>query len=348
MAEPFPEPADDAPFVVGGVVENLPWDSYILRGALDTAAQLRLVDRIASLAGYASERWPERAAGQDHPAIVASHATGAVERPRECRRACGLARCRGHCGRDVGTLYARPDDVFDLARDIAARIEQQRGATATATAGAPAPSMDPIAFDATHFWSLVYGDRTPDLSRANLDGADDGGARRSESGTDDGGGVAGGAAPGRNCGRMQSHLDRPIGWTLSLSVGRAVTFNLGRPPTPGSMYHASTNLANAAPGQGGAGVDVTLRSGDAALFRGHAVFHAVDGFADDEPGVLDGHGTTRRAGRMGKDDGADSESFEAPEGWASRLLAPSRATPPRDGWEPARLALLFRDEEDAR
>ena len=35
MAEPFPEPADDAPFVVKGVVENLPWDSFILRGALD-------------------------------------------------------------------------------------------------------------------------------------------------------------------------------------------------------------------------------------------------------------------------------------------------------------------------
>ena len=139
MAEPFPEPADDAPFAVGGVVENLPWDSYILRGALDTAAQLRLVDRIASLAGHASERWPERAAGQDHPAIVASHATGAVERPRECRRACGLARCRGHCGRDVGALYARPDDVFDLARDIAARIERQRGASACLLYTSPSP-----------------------------------------------------------------------------------------------------------------------------------------------------------------------------------------------------------------
>lgn len=326
MAEPFPEPADDAPFAVGGVVENLPWDSYILRGALDTAAQLRLVDRIASLAGHASERWPERAAGQDHPAIVASHATGAVERPRECRRACGLARCRGHCGRDVGALYARPDDVFDLARDIAARIERQRGASAGAS------SHEPIAFDATHFWSLVYGDRTP-------------GRRCSESGDAAGGvgvGVAGGAAPGRNCGRMQSHLDRPIGWTLSLSVGRAVTFNLGRHPTPGSMYESSTNFANAAPGQGGMGVDVVLRSGDAALFRGHAVFHAVDGFADEEPPGVDGYGMTR-----GEKDG-EGISFSAPEGWASRLLAPSRCEPPRDGWAPARLALLFRDEEDAR
>ena len=139
---------------------------------------------------------------------------------------------------------------------------------------------------------------------------------------------------------MQSHLDRPIGWTLSLSVGRAVTFNLGRHPTPGSMYASSTNYANAAPGQGGAGVDVILRSGDAALFRGHAVFHAVDGFADEEPG------TTRGAVGGGGDWGGISSS--APEGWASRLLAPSRATPSRDGWEPARLALLFRDEEDAR
>ena len=138
---------------------------------------------------------------------------------------------------------------------------------------------------------------------------------------------------------MQSHLDRPIGWTLSLSVGRAVTFNLGRRPTPGSMYASSTNHANAAPGQGGAGVDVILRSGDAALFRGHAVFHAVDRFADEEPTRVDADGG-------GGDGGGISSS--APEGWASRLLAPSRATPSRDGWEPARLALLFRDEEDAR
>jgi len=338
MAEPFPEPADDAPFAVGGVVEMLPWDSYILRGALDTAAQLRLVDRIASLAGYASERWPERAAGQDHPAIVASHATGAVERPRECRRACGLARCRGHCGRDVGALYARPDDVFDLARDIAARIERQRGASAGAS------SHDPIAFDATHFWSLVYGDRTPGRRHEK---------RRSESGdtagAGGGGGVAGGAAPGRNCGRMQSHLDRPIGWTLSLSVGRAVTFNLGRHPTPGSMYESSTNFANAAPGQGGMGVDVVLRSGDAALFRGHAVFHAVDGFADE--GVE--YGSSRNMDRPEESVESGDEKDESgkqmpPNGWADSLVACSGGETPRDGWRPARLALLFRDEEDAR
>ena len=314
MAEPFPEPADDAPFAVGGVVENLPWDSYILRGALDTAAQLRLVDRIASLAGYASERWPERAAGQDHPAIVASHATGAVERPRNADARAAWRGAAGTAG-DVGALYARLDDVFDLARDIAARIERQRGASAGAS------SHDPIAFDATHFWSLVYGDRTPGRRHEK---------RRSESGdtAGGGGGVAGGAAPGRNCGRMQSHLDRPIGWTLSLSVGRAVTFNLGRHPTPGSMYESSTNFANAAPGQGGMGVDVVLRSGDAALFRGHAVFHAVDGFADEEPPGVDGYGMTRGAPN------GEGISFSAPEGWASRLLAPSRCEPPRDGGHP--------------
>jgi hypothetical protein len=107
MATPIPEPAEDAPFVVGGTLEKLPWQSYILRGALDTAQQRKLVDRIASLAGYASPRWTERAAAQDHPLIVASHATGVVERPRECRRACGLARCMGHCGRNVGALYDR-------------------------------------------------------------------------------------------------------------------------------------------------------------------------------------------------------------------------------------------------
>ena len=154
MATPIPEPADDAPFVVGGTLEKLPWQSYILRGALDTAQQRKLVDRIASLAGYASPRWTERAAAQDHPLIVASHATGVVERPRECRRACGLARCMGHCGRNVGALYARPDDVFDMARACAHRIERDAGGV----------SHDPIRFDATHFWSLVYGDRDAEES----------------------------------------------------------------------------------------------------------------------------------------------------------------------------------------
>ena len=342
MATPIPEPAEDVPFVVGGTLEKLPWQSYILRGALDTAQQRKLVDRIASLAGYASPRWTERAAAQDHPLIVASHATGVVERPRECRRACGLARCMGHCGRNVGALYAKPDDVFDMARACAHRIERDAGTV----------SHDPIRFDATHFWSLVYGDRdaeesTEDREEENVGvdlGTEDRGKQSSSNGS-----VAGGTAVGKNCGRMQSHLDRPVGWTLSVSVGRPVRFNLGREPEDGSMYRSSTNFANAAPGQGGAGIDVVLRSGDVALFRGHAVFHAVDGFADE--GVE--YGSSRNMDRPEESVESGDEKDESgkqmpPNGWADSLVACSGCEPPRDGWRPARLALLFRDEEDAR
>ena len=83
---------------VGGSVTRLPWECYLLRGALDVDAQRRLLDRVGSLAGDAFERWPEVAAAQDHPCIVTSHSANA-QRPRECRRACGLERCHGHCGR---------------------------------------------------------------------------------------------------------------------------------------------------------------------------------------------------------------------------------------------------------
>ena len=328
MATPIPEPADDAPFVVGGTLEKLPWQSYILRGALDTAQQRKLVDRIASLAGYASPRWTERAAAQDHPLIVASHATGVVERPRECRRACGLARCMGHCGRNVGALYAKPDDVFDMARACAHRIERDAGEV----------SHDPIRFDATHFWSLVYGDRDAHTTEDRINEEEN--DSRVEDSTEDRGepsssmgvGVAGGTAVGKNCGRMQSHLDRPVGWTLSVSVGRPVRFNLGREPEDGSMYRSSTNFANAAPGQGGAGIDVVLRSGDVALFRGHAVFHAVDGFVEE----TDEDAFSTFSALDATRDGA----------WRERLLAPARSAP-RAGWKPERLALLFRHEVDA-
>ena len=135
-----------------------------------------------------------------------------------------------------------------------------------------------------------------------------------------------------------------------MSVGRPVRFNLGREPEDGSMYRASTNFANAAAGQGGAGIDVVLRSGDVALFRGHAVFHAVDGFADE--GVE--YGSSRNMDRPESADEKDDESAtgkqmrKMPDGWADSLVACSGAETPRDGWRPARLALLFRDEEDAR
>ena len=219
-------------------------------------------------------------------------------------------------------------------------------------ANAGTVSHDPIRFDATHFWSLVYGDRdaeesTEDREEENVGvdlGTEDRGKQSSSNGS-----VAGGTAVGKNCGRMQSHLDRPVGWTLSVSVGRPVRFNLGREPEDGSMYRSSTNFANAAPGQGGAGIDVVLRSGDVALFRGHAVFHAVDGFADE--GVESSSwNMDRPESGVEKDDdeSATGEKTKTPDGWADSLVACSGGETPRDGWRPARLALLFRDEEDAR
>jgi hypothetical protein len=94
---------------------------------------------------------------------------------------------------------------------------------------------------------------------------------------------------------------------------------------------------------------VVLRSGDVALFRGHAVFHAVDGFADE--GVE--YGSSRNMDRPEESVESGDEKDESgkqmpPNGWADSLVACSGGETPRDGWRPARLALLFRDEEDAR
>ena len=131
---------------------------------------------------------------------------------------------------------------------------------------------------------------------------------------------------------MSSHLDRPVGWTLSLSIGRPVRFNLGRRPVKGDQY-ADYNEAAAAEDRTAAGVDVIVESGDALLFRGHAVFHAVDGFAD-VPGD---------AGDAG--DAGDRVSGP-PRDWRGALTSRAKATA-SNGWSPARLALLFRDELDA-
>ena len=139
------------------------------------------------------------------------------------------------------------------------------------------------------------------------------------------------AATGVRAGRMSSHLDRPVGWTLSLSIGRPVRFNLGRRPVKGDQY-ADYNEAAAAEGQDGDGVDVVVESGDALLFRGHAVVHAVDGFAD-VPG--DGDAGDARERVSGP-----------PSDWSAALTSRAKATA-SNGWSPARLALLFRDEVDA-
>ena len=146
------------------------------------------------------------------------------------------------------------------------------------------------------------------------------------------------AATGVRAGRMSSHLDRPVGWTLSLSIGRPVRFNLGRRPVKGDQY-ADFNEAVAVEGQDGDGVEVVVESGDALLFRGHAVFHAVDGFAD-----IPGDGDAG-AGDAGDGD-ARVQVSGPPSDWSAALTSRAKATA-RDGWAPARLALLFRDEVDA-
>jgi hypothetical protein len=328
---------------VGGSVTRLPWECYLLRGALDVDAQRRLLDRVGGLAGVAFERWPEVAAAQDHPCIVTSHSANA-QRPRECRRACGLERCRGHCGRHVGALYAAPEDVYAVAQAVARRV-------ATEAPDAPA---DVLRFDPTHFWGLVYGDRD---KKHKEDGGDEAKTpSRDGDGDGDGDGAVPGderrpvgssalsfggastsdadrraAATGVRAGRMSSHLDRPVGWTLSLSIGRPVRFNLGRRPVKGDQY-ADYNEAAAAEGQDGDGVDVVVESGDALLFRGHAVFHAVDGFAD-----VPGDGDDRDAGER---------VSGPPSDWSAALTSRAKASA-SNGWSPARLALLFRDEVDA-
>ena len=346
---------------VGGSVTRLPWECYLLRGALDVDAQRRLLDRVGGLAGDAFERWPEVAAARDHPCIVTSHSANA-QRPRECRRACGLERCRGHCGRHVGALYAAPEDVYAVSQAVARRVATE----------APEAPADVLRFDPTHFWGLVYGDR--DEKHEAEDGGDDAKAPSRDGDADgDGDGDGDGddavpgderrpmgssalsfggastsdadrraAATGVRSGRMSSHLDRPVGWTLSLSIGRPVRFNLGRRPVKGEQY-ADYNEAAAAEGQDGDGVDVVVESGDALLFRGHAVFHAVDGFAD-VPG--DGDAGDGDAGDAGNAGDAGERVSGPPSDWSAALTSRAKATA-SNGWSPARLALLFRDEVDA-
>ena len=125
----------------------------------------------------------------------------------------------------------------------------------------------------THFWALVYGS----AGRAN---------------------------------KMAPHLDRPVGWTLSICIGGDASVTLGCPPPPGSCYE-SFNASRALPGQHAPGTTVALRAGDALLFQGHAVFHSVD-------------------------------SASA----ASAALGVDLGVPRDSKWTPARLALLFRDQRD--
>jgi hypothetical protein len=117
---------------------------------------------------------------------------------------------------------------------------------------------------------------------------------------------------------MQSHLDRPVGWTLSISIGTAADFTVGCPPEPGSMYDSYAKHLPL-PGQQPPGVHLKLHSGDALLFQGHRVFHSVDGV--DPP----------------------SESTSSVPAWAEGLLR-GQQLDDAHSWQPARLALLFRDQ----
>jgi hypothetical protein len=385
------------PVSPGSKTERLPWECYVLRSALDADAQLELLERVGSLAAVGFSDWPTRASSQDHPMIITSHSSNAT-RSRECRRACGLAKCMGHCGRHVGALVERPEDMYGLANDVAAKIARDLGETGFAMdffSSEPADDGDARVgddgkkrrtsnaagtrpFEATHFWGLVYGGRDvagreekekdseecfrgvravprpPSAKRRKKADEDDvlgptvsvvgepslqaarvtfGGKSLSASrGTDERESFT--PRDTKNSGRMASHLDRPVGWTLSVSVGKPCYFALGRPPSKDALMYgdfAKQKVATS-PEQKPPGVSVVVRSGDALLFRGHAVFHAVDGFVEEEEE------------EMSKT--FDGDGKHGTPLWRERLLAPARASP-RFGWRPERLALLFRHEVDA-
>jgi hypothetical protein len=85
----------------------------------------------------------------------------------------------GHCGRHVGALVERPEDMYGLANDVAAKIARDLGETGFAMdffSSEPADDGDARVgddgkkrrtsnaagtrtFEATHFWGLVYGGR---------------------------------------------------------------------------------------------------------------------------------------------------------------------------------------------
>ena len=371
------------PVSPGSKTECLPWKCYVLRGALDADAQIEVLERVGKLAGEGFSTWPTRASSQYHPMIVTSHSANA-SRSRECRRACGLAKCMGYCGRHVGALIERPEDMYGLADDVAAKIARDLGETGFAMDffssdwGEPArdgearrgdgasgkrPASSDVGtktrFQATHFWGLVYGGRDP--ARAGKDSEEARGATVVPREEEESNNVTFGGEPLKsssssasrrrselsveassshdewldapNAGRMASHLDRPVGWTLSVSVGEPVAFALGRPPAPDAAMYGdfAAAKADAEPEQKPPGVTVVVRSGDALLFRGHAVFHAVDGFVEE--------GDEDAFGRAALDEKPGAA-------WRERLLAPAREAP-RAGWKPKRLALLFRHEVDA-
>ena len=77
------------------------------------------------------------------------------------------------------------------------------------------------------------------------------------------------------------------------------------------MYESSTNFGKTPRPSGRYGRGRRVAIGGRGAVQGHAVLHAVDGFADEEPPGVDGYGMTRGAPN------GEGISFSAPEGWAA-------------------------------
>jgi len=231
-------------------LECLPHGCYVLRGALDARAREEATRVVGEASSSASVNWMTRAAANDHPTIIASRARGRG-RNMACVRACGLRRCSGACGGDVGAMTEDPVALFALARACATRaaaLDDDDGVLRSAF-GDDA-SDDP--FEASHFWALVYGAR------------EDGDERRRRE-------------------KMSAHLDRPAGWVVSVTLGRSARMTIGQPPEKGDQYGEFASH-RALDGQSAeTAVEVVVNDGDAVFFRGDRVFHSVDGFVSEPP-----------------------------------------------------------------
>jgi hypothetical protein len=193
-----------------------------------------------------------------------------------------LKRCTGACGGDVGALSEAPEGLFELsARVVAAAVEKDDDDGALRRAFA---NGDP--FEASHFWALVYGEAT--------------------------------SGEGKRRETMAPHLDRPVGWVVSVSLGgRSMRITIGQPPPRGSMYESYAHN-RPVEGQEDDGVEIVVNDGDAVIFRGDRVFHSVGGFT----------GQTAK----GHDD------------WARELVGAGCV----EGYGVGRLALLFREERETQ
>ncbi len=231
-------------------LERLPHECYVLREALDASARERMAEIVGEAASNASVRWTTRAAANDHPTIIASRARGR-ERAMACVRACGLRRCSGACGGDVGAMTEDPKELFALARACATRaaaLDDDDGVLRS-TFGDGARD-DP--FEASHFWALVYGER------------EDGDERRRRE-------------------KMGAHLDRPVGWVVAVTLGRGARMTIGKPPEKGEQYGEFASHRALGGQSAETAAEVVVNDGDVLFFRGDRVFHSVDGLVAEPP-----------------------------------------------------------------